>query len=157
MGIQSNHLPIIFVSAHGDIDMAVQALKDGAFDFLPKPVSAERLLAAIEKACLISCELHESEQREKAARDNFNSLTRSAANLASRARLVSRQFFASFTKMLATEKSQDKGKAGKNPASEFVLLVKLSKKQIFHNRFLDMHTVFSFIPNDRLRTVNHFC
>ena len=55
--------------------MAVQALKDGAFDFLPKPVSAERLLAAIEKACLISCELHESEQREKAARDNFNSLT----------------------------------------------------------------------------------
>ena len=75
MGIQSNHLPIIFVSAHGDIDMAVQALKDGAFDFLPKPVSAERLLAAIEKACLISCELHESEQREKAARDNFNSLT----------------------------------------------------------------------------------
>ena len=75
MGIQSNHLPIIFVSAHGDIDMAVQALKDGAFDFLPKLVSAERLLAAIEKACLISCELHESEQREKAARDNFNSLT----------------------------------------------------------------------------------
>jgi two-component system response regulator TtrR len=45
-----NLLPIIFVSAHGDIDMAVKAVKDGAADFLPKPVKAERLLAAIERA-----------------------------------------------------------------------------------------------------------
>ena len=36
MMLQKNGLPIIFVSAHGDIDMAVQALKDGASDFLPK-------------------------------------------------------------------------------------------------------------------------
>ena len=50
MMLQKNGLPIIFVSGHGDIDMAVQALKDGAMDFLPKPVSADRLLAAIEKA-----------------------------------------------------------------------------------------------------------
>ena len=42
MMLQKNGLPIIFVSGHGDIDMAVQALKDGATDFLPKPVSADR-------------------------------------------------------------------------------------------------------------------
>ena len=41
MMLQKNGLPIIFVSGHGDIDMAVQALKDGATDFLPKPVSAD--------------------------------------------------------------------------------------------------------------------
>ncbi len=50
MQVRDNTLPIVFVSAHGDIDMAVQALKDGAVDFLPKPVKAERLLDAIEKA-----------------------------------------------------------------------------------------------------------
>lgn len=45
-----NYLPVIFVSAHGDIDMAVKAVKDGASDFLPKPVKAERLLDAIDRA-----------------------------------------------------------------------------------------------------------
>lgn len=43
---RSNRLPVIFATAHGDIDMAVQALKDGASDFLPKPVKADRLIAA---------------------------------------------------------------------------------------------------------------
>ena len=47
---QGNPLPIIFISAHGDIDMAVQTVKNGAHDFLSKPVTAERLLEAIEKA-----------------------------------------------------------------------------------------------------------
>ena len=43
-------LPIVFVSGHGDIDMAVKTMKDGADDFLSKPVTPERLLDAIEKA-----------------------------------------------------------------------------------------------------------
>lgn len=50
MKLRGNQLPIIFVSAHGDIDMAVKSVKDGADDFLSKPVSTERLLDAIEKA-----------------------------------------------------------------------------------------------------------
>ncbi len=43
-------LPIIFYSAHGDIEMAVFAVKNGADDFLPKTVSADKLLAAVAKA-----------------------------------------------------------------------------------------------------------
>ena len=50
MKLRGNQLPIIFISAHGDIDMAVKTVKDGADDFLSKPVSTERLLDAIEKA-----------------------------------------------------------------------------------------------------------
>lgn len=43
-------IPIIFVTAHGDIPMAVQAMKEGAIDFLAKPFREEELLEAIWKA-----------------------------------------------------------------------------------------------------------
>ncbi|MCK9389657.1 MAG: response regulator [Sulfuritalea sp.] len=45
-------LPVIFLTGHGDVPMAVQALKDGAFDFVEKPYDAnalvDKVLAAIE-------------------------------------------------------------------------------------------------------------
>src|SRR5262245_17420845 len=42
--------PIIFVSAHGEIPLAIQALRDGAFDFIPKPYSPAVLLQRINQA-----------------------------------------------------------------------------------------------------------
>ncbi len=42
--------PIIFLTAHGNIPMSVQAMKEGAFDFFTKPVDDDQLLAAISKA-----------------------------------------------------------------------------------------------------------
>ena len=41
-----NPLPVIFLTAHGDIPTSVHAMKGGAEDFLTKPVRKERLLAA---------------------------------------------------------------------------------------------------------------
>jgi two-component system response regulator DctR len=45
------HLPVIFLTGHGDVPMAVQALKDGAFDFVEKPYDdnalVDKVLAAI--------------------------------------------------------------------------------------------------------------
>jgi FixJ family two-component response regulator len=43
-------LPIIFLTAHGDIPKSVQAMKRGASDFLMKPVNDEDLLAAVRAA-----------------------------------------------------------------------------------------------------------
>lgn len=43
-------LPIIFLTGHGDIDMAVSALKKGAVDFLVKPANDERLQEAVKNA-----------------------------------------------------------------------------------------------------------
>ena len=43
-------LSIIFLTGHGDIDMAVSALQEGALDFIQKPVDNERLLAVIAYA-----------------------------------------------------------------------------------------------------------
>ena len=43
-------LPIVFISGHGDIEMAVKAIKDGAVDFLTKPIDEQVLLDAVEAA-----------------------------------------------------------------------------------------------------------
>ena len=42
--------PVILITGHGDIDMAVAAIKLGAFDFIEKPFDERRLLEAIRKA-----------------------------------------------------------------------------------------------------------
>lgn len=43
-------LPIVFLTGHGDIAMGVRAIKDGAEDFLSKPVERIDLLCAVERA-----------------------------------------------------------------------------------------------------------
>ncbi|HWK73139.1 MAG TPA: response regulator transcription factor [Povalibacter sp.] len=43
-------LPVIFITGHGDIPMAVQAMKDGAYDFLTKPFRDQDLLDRINSA-----------------------------------------------------------------------------------------------------------
>jgi FixJ family two-component response regulator len=44
------HIPIIFISGHGDIPMTVRAMKAGAVEFLPKPLREQDLLDAITLA-----------------------------------------------------------------------------------------------------------
>lgn len=61
-GIEAQHemrsrgiaLPIIFLTGHGDVDMAVGAVQDGAFDFLLKPVDNERFLNSVACAAWAS-------------------------------------------------------------------------------------------------------
>jgi FixJ family two-component response regulator len=43
-------IPIVFISGHGDISMAVKAIKRGAVDFVPKPYQEQHLLDAINEA-----------------------------------------------------------------------------------------------------------
>jgi two-component system, LuxR family, response regulator FixJ len=47
---QGETLPVIFLTGHGDIPMSVRAVKDGAFDFLTKPVKSEDLLRVVRLA-----------------------------------------------------------------------------------------------------------
>jgi FixJ family two-component response regulator len=57
-------IPIIFITAHGDIPMSVRALKSGAVEFLTKPFRDQDLLDAIQQAL----------QRDSAAREQQNEL-----------------------------------------------------------------------------------
>lgn len=47
---QGGALPVIFLTGHGDIPMSVQAVKNGAFDFLTKPVRRDDLLKTVAAA-----------------------------------------------------------------------------------------------------------
>lgn len=62
------HLPVIIISGHGTIETAVQATKTGAFDFVEKPLSLERILVSVQNA-LDFCRLAEDNRiwRQKAA------------------------------------------------------------------------------------------
>ncbi len=50
LAAQGNGLPVIFLTGHGDISMGVQAMKQGAVDFLTKPVHDQNLIEAIHAA-----------------------------------------------------------------------------------------------------------
>jgi two-component system, LuxR family, response regulator FixJ len=49
------HLPVLIVSAFGDIPMAVKAVKQGAFDFLQKPLDESTFIPALERGLAIGC------------------------------------------------------------------------------------------------------
>jgi two-component system, LuxR family, response regulator FixJ len=55
--------PVILITGHGDIAMAVTAMKEGAFDFVEKPYNADDLIAGIEKALAAGEELRSRESQ----------------------------------------------------------------------------------------------
>ena len=58
-------LPVIFLSGHGDIPMAVDALKKGAFDFVEKPFSDDALVERVQRALRVEA----AQQADVAAHD----------------------------------------------------------------------------------------
>lgn len=69
------HIPIIFMSGHGDIPMTVAAMKAGAEHFLAKPFREQELLDAVTEALRKERLRRERMSRLAAVRDCFRSLT----------------------------------------------------------------------------------
>jgi len=68
-------IPIVFVTAHGDIPMAVQAVKAGALDFIPKPFRDQDLLDRVQEAIELDRQ-HRDELADLAAlEERYRSLT----------------------------------------------------------------------------------
>ena len=66
-------LPVILITGHGDISMAVEAMQNGAYDFIEKPFSAERLVESVRRA--LEKRLLTLENRQlKTALDSQNAL-----------------------------------------------------------------------------------
>jgi two-component system response regulator FixJ len=74
-------IPIILITGHGDVDMAVSAIKIGAFDFIEKPFDEKRLLDSIH-AAIGHSQRNENEQKA------FRELRSRAASLSERQRQV---------------------------------------------------------------------
>lgn len=72
---QRSTLPIIFISAHGDIPMAVAAVRKGATDFIQKPFDDEQLVAKIRDALSGSFRRHEEELERLEIRRRSATLT----------------------------------------------------------------------------------
>jgi FixJ family two-component response regulator len=71
----NSHIPIIFLTAHGNISLSVRAMKAGAENFLSKPVQKNDLLSAIESALDRYKEVAEDQGNLSLLRQRFSTLT----------------------------------------------------------------------------------
>jgi FixJ family two-component response regulator len=69
------HLPIIFITGHGDIPMSVQAMKGGALEFLTKPFRDQDLLDAIQLGLARDNARRADEKALAALRERFETLS----------------------------------------------------------------------------------
>jgi FixJ family two-component response regulator len=76
VALERTHLPIIFITGHGDIPMTVQAMKAGAVEFLTKPLGDRQVVRAIRDALCRSQTLVEQETELHVLRDAYASLSR---------------------------------------------------------------------------------
>ena len=72
---RNSMLPIIFVTGHGDVPMAVEAMQHGAVDFVQKPYREQELLEKIEHAIELDRESRLGLQERQAIRSRIESLT----------------------------------------------------------------------------------
>ncbi|RLB87656.1 MAG: DNA-binding response regulator [Deltaproteobacteria bacterium] len=73
---KGNTMPIIFITGHGDIPLAVEAIKKGAIDFLSKPFNDEDLFDAIDEALVKSRKMLTRLADQAAIRCRLDSLTK---------------------------------------------------------------------------------
>ena len=68
-------IPIIFVTAHGDVPMSVKALKSGAVEFLTKPFRDQDLLDAIQQALQRDRQVREQQATLRDLQERYHALT----------------------------------------------------------------------------------
>ncbi|QIA64518.1 nitrogen regulation protein NR(I) [Vibrio astriarenae] len=67
---QSPDLPVIIMTAHSDLDAAVNAYQKGAFEYLPKPFDVDETLSLVERALA-----HRQEQRQESMKEDLDTST----------------------------------------------------------------------------------
>lgn len=68
-------IPVIFISGHGDIPMAVEAMQHGAFDFLQKPFRDQDLIDRIHRALAHDADGRKALEHKEHIRECYESLT----------------------------------------------------------------------------------
>lgn len=73
---QGYRTPTIILTGHGEISMAVQSMKSGAFDFLEKPASPQVILDRVQDALRLDSETREKTKESRALDEQISQLTR---------------------------------------------------------------------------------
>ena len=85
---QDEHLPVVFMTAYGTVETAVQAMKRGAFDYLTKPFSGDELVVAVDRAVEHGRLVRENQILRVAARGSGRDEPSSAVMIGSGARMT---------------------------------------------------------------------
>jgi two-component system response regulator FixJ len=72
---QDARLPVIFITGHGDVETAVEALKDGALDFIQKPIDTRRLVQVVRAALLAEAQDYELQSHAASIDERLAQLT----------------------------------------------------------------------------------
>ena len=75
LSVRGSILPVIFITGHGDVSMAVEAMQHGAFDFVEKPFHDQDLLERVHGALELNAQARNQLSEQQAIRDRFGSLT----------------------------------------------------------------------------------
>jgi RNA polymerase sigma factor (sigma-70 family) len=73
---QGIHIPVIFISGHGNVAMAVRTMKAGAVDFLEKPFDDQILLESIQRAIEQDRQAREDDRWHEQIKERLNQLSR---------------------------------------------------------------------------------
>ena len=75
LNARNNRMPVIVLTGHADVPIAIRAMKQGAFDFLQKPYSDDELLACVKAALALGREIDRSEHEKNVAANAIENLT----------------------------------------------------------------------------------
>jgi FixJ family two-component response regulator len=73
--LRGSKLPVIFITGHGDVSMAVEAMQKGAFDFVEKPFHDQELLDRVHRALAEDARGRSQLAEHETIRNRFDSLT----------------------------------------------------------------------------------
>jgi two-component system response regulator FixJ len=73
--LRGSRLPVIFITGHGDVSMAVEAMQKGAFDFVEKPFHDKQLLDRVHGALAEDARVRRQLAEHETIRNRFESLT----------------------------------------------------------------------------------
>jgi len=124
------HMPIIFITGHGDIPMTVQAMKAGAVEFLTKPFRDQELLDAIQHALARDRQAREQRAQGEALRRRYGALTPRERDVMARvvAGLLNKQIAAELGTSEASVKVHRQHVMAKMGAGSLAALVRMADR-----------------------------